>query len=556
MKFASKVFQCAAMILLAATAAFSQTPTSGVLLTIYDSNNNLVSAIWDSQIHTGTVLTSPCDSSAFNRTDAYVFQGGSWIGCDNGDPFETTQPMGTKTVGNFTFQTNYPLVSSDSPVRCNSNGNICIGGGNASVDTGFLKVTYNGNGGDDSTPFTGTIALSGSPNITGNGWCPSSPGLATDTHTFIGDGALAVGGSWTFALAIDSSNCGGWNADLTLPITAGQPTTFRFGPDSLQVTPANSAAGDKINFSPKPVPYADFNGSGGNLLTSGLGNGQACISYASFSPEGTGAFGVCPEFQTSCINPSLNNNDGPPPACLDGETFFWTGSLNFTIDQVSLPSGVGFENFLGQPGASCPQTTFSVNDLISFTGALPGLDPPLKPGGSGLNCFVTTYTFNSNPIISGTFSAFDGPLAPFAWHPNGFNNTDPGVPVPIFFKYNNFLAGAPVTNLHWCPFLNSASSTGCGFTKFPTPKPWFTTSRIPVSAPGCAASNINTNAPVIGLFINYSLVPPFLRPKFVTPTEYQFLWLTSPNDTGCTTLVFQFSDGPTVQPASFDFVED
>jgi len=562
MKVSRRILLCAAIVLLAAAAAFAQnppTPTSGVLLTIKDSNNNLVSAIWDSQIHTGNAIAT-CDPAPFHYTDAYVFQGSSWTGCDNGDDIETNYGqgrIGTKNVGNFTFTTQYLFYSNQSnqclelecgapsPI-CNTNNTICIGPSdnnpNGSVDTGFVAVTNN-----SDSPFTGTITLSGTPNAPGGLWCPGGP--ATDSK----NGTLESKQTWTFALAADSSNCGGWGADLTLPITAGSSTTFPFGPDSFQVTPANSAPGDEINFRPVPVPYNNFNGNS-NVLNSGIGNGQACISYASFSAQGTGAFGVCPELQTSCINPTLSNNDGPPPPCTDGETFLWSGQLNFTIDAVSQPGGVGYENFLGQPGTSCPQTTFSVNDLISFTGAAPGLDPPLKPGGSGLNCFVATYTFNSQPILQGTFSAFDGPLAPFAW-PAGFNKIKAGLPVPIFFNYNNLLSadGGPVTNLNWCPFPNPASPTGCGLTKLPIPQPWVYVSRIPVSAPGCAPSNINTATPVVGLLVNYSLVPPFLRPPFVTPHEYQFLWATLPKDAGCTTLVFQFSGGPTAQPASFNF---
>jgi hypothetical protein len=51
--------------------------------------------VFDSQIHSGVFRTSPCDGIT---TDAFVLQGGSPNGCDNGDSFETTQ-----APGNFSF---------------------------------------------------------------------------------------------------------------------------------------------------------------------------------------------------------------------------------------------------------------------------------------------------------------------------------------------------------------------------------------------------------------------------------------------------------------------
>jgi hypothetical protein len=52
-------------------------------------------SVFDSQIHSGVPRVSPCDGIL---TDAYVLQGGSPNGCDNGDGFETTQ-----TPGNYSF---------------------------------------------------------------------------------------------------------------------------------------------------------------------------------------------------------------------------------------------------------------------------------------------------------------------------------------------------------------------------------------------------------------------------------------------------------------------
>lgn len=57
--------------------------------------------VFDSQIHSGVFRTSPCDGIS---TDAFVLQGGSPHGCDNGDAFETTQAPG-----------NYAFVSGTIP---------------------------------------------------------------------------------------------------------------------------------------------------------------------------------------------------------------------------------------------------------------------------------------------------------------------------------------------------------------------------------------------------------------------------------------------------------
>lgn len=54
--------------------------------------------VFDSQIHSGVFRTSPCDGIS---TDAYVLQGGSPTGCDNGDAFETSQ-----APGNYSFSQN------------------------------------------------------------------------------------------------------------------------------------------------------------------------------------------------------------------------------------------------------------------------------------------------------------------------------------------------------------------------------------------------------------------------------------------------------------------
>jgi hypothetical protein len=48
-------------------------------------------SVFDSQIHSGSPGVSPCDGIT---TDAFVLQGGSPSGCDNGDAFEVAQAAG------------------------------------------------------------------------------------------------------------------------------------------------------------------------------------------------------------------------------------------------------------------------------------------------------------------------------------------------------------------------------------------------------------------------------------------------------------------------------
>jgi hypothetical protein len=62
------------------------TVTNGV------NTENIDLKVHDGDIHSGIFRTSPCDGIS---TDAYVLQGGSPTGCDNGDDFEVTQANGS-----------------------------------------------------------------------------------------------------------------------------------------------------------------------------------------------------------------------------------------------------------------------------------------------------------------------------------------------------------------------------------------------------------------------------------------------------------------------------
>ena len=72
---------------------------NGLLVTISGLLNGVDAvslSVHDGDIHSGTFRTSPCDGI---NTDAFVLQGGSPVGCDNGDGFETTQ-----ADGHYTFR--------------------------------------------------------------------------------------------------------------------------------------------------------------------------------------------------------------------------------------------------------------------------------------------------------------------------------------------------------------------------------------------------------------------------------------------------------------------
>jgi hypothetical protein len=523
-------------------------PRSGVVLTITDSNNNLVSAIWDSQMHSGTLLTVPvggpsnCNATdQIFQTDAFAFQGSSWTGCNPGDMFSSngTNPgvVGTKIIpvtgGQFTFTTHFDSVTGEAPPECNTNNTICIGSGKPSLQTGFLTVTNSG-----SNSFTGTITLSGTPNIVGGTYCPTGPFPATDSIT----GTLGEGQQWTFALAEDSGNCGGWGADLTLPITAMAPTTFLFGKDSFQITPTNSNPGDTILFRPIAMPQSYFNMPGPTLMSSPVGSGQGCITYADFSAEGGGAenvgnnnLGVCAELQTTCLNQGK--------ACLDGETFGWSGALGFVIDQYSLPAGVGGVNFLGEKAVSCPQNTYSTDGLISFTGSAPGTDPPLHPGGSGLNCFVATYTPGATPITQGTTTAF---LLQFP-SSTKLNKVCPGCLYGFVFQQDSgaSIPPVPLTNLHYCfnP-TGTTSPTGCGTAAHPVPIPWVFPEKIPFQCLDGTAPNFPAEPvlPTLGLLGGPG-------------GEYVFNAIQLPiHERGCFVLQLNYSFGLTVPAATFEIV--
>jgi hypothetical protein len=530
-----KLICCTAMVVLASAVALSQTPTSGALLTITNGSSvNL--KIYDSQIHTGTVRTVPltptngssCPSTDLIPTDAYVLQGGAPTGCDPGDPFETGNGAGvtgTATLGNFTITTQYLCAStgcgaSDTTI-CETSGNsggVCIGGGNLSVDTGFLTVKNNG------ADFTGTITLTGTSPTTGGSFCPASqPG--TDTFT----GLVASGASRTFALSADSSNCGGFNAAQTLNLTANQESKAFFGKDDYKITPLNSAAGAKLDVLPVPVP-AGPTGIETNPATSTLTFSPGttfpslkCIPYADFSAPNNP---VCVELQ---LSPN------------DGGNYLYTATNDFNIDINSLPNGVGGPSFLGHHSVPCPDSGFNINIFFSYTAPSVTNGDPLKGGGSGTgSCWVTAFDPNAGAISTGTtFSFFVGFQSPVS--DTDLNLVKPGQSVALIFQlFSSPGVGNP--NYSLCPGQVVPTSNLCPSTNATTNWVFFGTVKTAcMNDPTPNDDTLDTVAAGSSALQNFG------------NGTYQYNLKTVKGSTGCFDAVLIFDSGLTLFPANFKY---
>jgi hypothetical protein len=65
--------------------------TQVFLTGLFDNTEAVNLFVYDMDIHSGSPRVSPCDGI---QTDAFVLQGGSPTGCDNGDDFEVSQAWG------------------------------------------------------------------------------------------------------------------------------------------------------------------------------------------------------------------------------------------------------------------------------------------------------------------------------------------------------------------------------------------------------------------------------------------------------------------------------
>jgi hypothetical protein len=478
------------------TMVFAQSLESGALLSIQSSDGTLRLGVYDSQIHSGVIQTSPCDTA---ETDAYVLQGGSPTGCDPGDAYETSQAQGAfefaGTGYKFDVKTFYQLGG------CNTAGTIC-----ANPDTGFLTVTNN-----STSSFAGTITLSGISILGGPPYCAIG-GAASDTWTT----GLAAGASVTLALGTpnaenpnnsDSSNCGGFNAPQTQTLTAGATAIFPIGTDDYELAAIDNAGGEQITVLPIPVLQSTSNpgSTPANTFNPGsLFSTFSCSPYGDFSEAGNPE---CTEFQLTCSGAS------------DCETFLYTATTRYSFPP-NFP-GLGGPGFLKASGQSCPSTNFDKNIFEFYS-----QDTTHKGGGGGLSCFVAAYTTGAPPVV--TASSFEG----FEW-PVSDTQLNPiigGLPVPLSWDYD-------VPNLTVCP---NASGTGC------TP-PWVYPSSIQIACPHGSPVPPNPTPISVSRLLNFGKGENGL-------TEYFFFWLTQRHSKGCTSAVLTFDNGLSVVPAQFKYI--
>jgi hypothetical protein len=485
-----------ALFLFVPAMSFSQQLDSGALLTVQGSGLNL--AVYDSQIHSGVIQTSPCDAGngAPVITDAYVLQGGSPSGCDNGDAYETSQAPAT-----FSFAGNgyaFGITTFYQTGGCNSSGNtgpiepIC-----ASPDSGFLTITNNSN-----NSFTGTITLAGTSPLAGPPYC-SPNGLESDSFT----GTLNPGQSRTFGLAPDSSNCGGYNQSQTQTMTAGGTAIFPIGTDDYELAGIDNAGGEQITILPVPVLQSASDPGSTPFNTFGPGSlfpTFSCSPYGDFSEAGNLE---CAEFQLSCSGAS------------DCETFLYSATTHYSFP-VGFP-GIGGPAFLKASGQSCPSTSFDKNIFLSYS-----QDTTHKGGGGGLSCFVAAFTPGAPPVASAvSFEGFEFPLSD-----SRLNYIIAGLPVPLSWDYD-------VSNLTVC---HNATGTGCT-------APWVYPSSIQIACPNGPPVSPNPAPISVGRLFNFG-------PGDNGLTEYFFFWNTVPRTKGCTSVVLTFDTGVSVVPAQFKYI--
>ncbi len=489
-----------AMSVFIPTMVSAQSLESGALLSIQSADHSLNLAVYDSQIHSGMGVTvSPCDGALV--TDAYVLQGGSPTGCDNGDPFETNQTPGmfefAGTGYKFDVKTFYQLGG------CNTAGTIC-----ANPDTGFLTVTNNG-----TSSFIGTITLSGTSPSGGPPYCATG-GAASDTWT----SGLDVGSSVTLALGTpnignpytsDSSNCGGYNAPQTQNLAAGATAIFPVGTDDFELAALDNTGGEQITLLPIPVLQSGSNpgSSGSNTFNPGtIFSTFSCAPYGDFSEAGNPE---CTEFQLTCTGAS------------DCEQFLYTATTHYSFPQ-GFP-GIGGPGFLKASAQSCPSSLFDKNIFSFYT-----QDTTHQGGGGGLSCFVAAFTPN-DPIVA-SFTSFVGFQSPVS--NSQINVIQAGSAVPLIWQ--QFSApNVPVTNLTFCSSPNPAAGTCTA--------PWVNLGTIPAACSGDSEDEQTIVASGKSGLQNLG------------NGLYQFNWKTVKGSKGCVIVVATFDSGLVVHPATFQY---
>ena len=492
------------------TTGFAQQLQSGALLTIQSTDASLQLAVYDSQIHSGFLRVSPCDGLL---TDAYVLQGGSPTGCDNGDPFETGQGQGSFELSGTGYKFDITTVYQEDNNLCNSPGNsgpiepICAG-----PDSGFLTVTNKG-----SSPFTGTITLSGQSPMSG-GYCapaipPGTAGVSSDSFTFDSVTPLGIGQSRTFALSTDSSNCGGFTASQTQTLTAGGAAKFLLGNDYYQVTASSNSGGEQLTLLPVPVLQSSSNPGSNASNTFDPGTKFptfSCSPYGSLSEPGNP---VCFEFQLTCSPPVSGPNDCEQ--FLYAVTSFYSFPPGF--------GGIGGPGFLKASGKSCATNLFDKN-ILSFYSS----DTTHQGGTSGVSCFAAAFTPGA-PIVE-SFSPFVGFQTPVS--DTNLNVVQAGSAVNLIWQ--QFAApNTPLTNLSYCSTSNPGPGTCTA--------PWVNLSTVPAN---CSTGEVSSNT--IQAAGNSGL-------QNIGQGNYQVNWKTVKGSKGCVKVVVTFDSGLTLLPAIFQY---
>jgi hypothetical protein len=537
--------------------AFSQQLQSGALLTITSSDGSVNRAVYDSQIHSNTVQVSPCDGAIV--TDAYIVQGGSPTGCDEGDNYEVTaannpsphQSQASATISgtgySFTVTTfylcgygqdsdnacTYPTPLSVPPTFtppingypngpfCNTNNSICT-----NPDTGFLAVTNN-----SATAFSGTITLAGTSPTQGGQFCPPN-GIALDTI----NSTLPAGNTWIFALSFDSSNCGGFTQSQTHMLAAGATIKFPFGPDEAGNPPlpgddyilagTNNTGGEQIKFDLFPTLQSLSNpgGTAANSFNPGPNFPLfTCDPYGSLSNAiGATPNYICAEVHLDCSVGGVENGG-------DCTTFYYNLTQDYTVP--STYGGAG-SALLADTGVfpstgSCPSDSYNQNIFASVT-----VDQVKKKGSDNpaSACFVAANgVLNGQPaplVTQGeTVVSFEGLEFPFTLLPPKLNYIIPGLIAPLSFDYVG-------TNLNSSTFSPTSFPINCS-------------TGAPLGPP----------VPISGHLYNLTQLFPKLFPPEHGLTEYLFNWQTVKGSKGCASIAFTFANGPTiVVPQEFSYI--
>jgi hypothetical protein len=491
---------------------------------------------------------------------------------------------------------------------CNTNMTVC-----ANPDTGFVSVTNK-----TGQAFTGTITLSGNQTIstTASPYCPMAPSYPINGPGTVGAGAVldsvvsGLGNTDFVVLSMggDSSACSGFNAPQIALLQNGATFQYNIGKDYVQFKPSDSCSNnitppcspalhpEYLKVLPIPVPagplgsagFGPFGPFGGSptLFNSGefgqekpvlptapfLATSfptQACVPIASFSANqrdphslpiaGATLNPACSDLEFDCVLA-----DGIT-ACGDAETFTWDAFLGFTVDPI-VGSGIGGTHFLtqhrGTPAGyngTCPTTGFTLDTLVYYLGAPPGVDFPEKKGNS---CFADTYEPGTAPLANGAiaFNGFDAFQSPVSNCPTAV----PPAPQPICspqpenagksipLKFLATTSGQePITNLQECTDAskpippNCSRLPGVGTPAMPgTSWVWMGYSQINCGT-GALIGTAHADAAGASGFQNLGPAPN--GNGTAVAGTYTFAWKTLTSLTGlCATPYMVFSFGPTV----------